>query len=327
MEKRNSVILIVALSVSVLILATVALLLKQRQKHEIWNQHDNLQVNTAKIETSEKQHLPEMAIASNTSPIQRYTLQNDDKELTEIEHLTPLVQHDILKVREALEKFKRPDLKYLPSGPERIAAHHKTLQIPGEELATLPTKALVDKVAASSLFVMMIVYPDADGGLERYAQSFNGVKVLLGRPDAAKVILEEYNQICDQISERALEQQFTWRFPIMEVLLSSKEMIKQLTDVALREQVIISIIKSVEARAKYDISQTEPVYGEATIEYSALAIANYLDSLNSSKYQHWFSQKRNTGLFTERALTYKESREVIDIGAEYVQTIKQGLNK
>ena len=193
--------------------------------------------------------------------------------------------------------------------------------VPDDELSELTTPELVEQVTSTPLFIMMIMYPQPDGGLESFTKSFNGAETLLGRQDAAKTILAQYKKLYEQISERAYEERFTFRFTIMEVLLSSDKMIEQLYDPELRREVITSIIMSLDARELYDKSQPEPVYGKATLEYSALAVAKYLDCLNSSKYQEWFSQKSETGLFTQRNLSYEESEEVINIGRDYIQSI------
>ena len=41
--------------------------------------------------------------------------------------------------RATLEQIQRPELTVSPSGPERIEAHHKTLQVPDDELSELTT--------------------------------------------------------------------------------------------------------------------------------------------------------------------------------------------
>ena len=221
--------------------------------------------------------------------------------------------------RVAMEKINRPDLKDKPSGPERIRAHHETLQIPDEELTKLSTEELVDKVTSSSLFVMMIAFPEPDGGLSRYAKSYNGVKEFLERTDAAKVLLQTYRTLSKQVSEVERDNMYTFRFAIMEVLMSSEQVMNQLNDDGQREELIAAIIKSLDARAQYDISQPEPVYGEATLRYSALAIARYLDLLGDPQYKNWYVQKRETGLFVKRAAKYAESKEIVNMARKFVQ--------
>jgi hypothetical protein len=57
-------------------------------------------------------------------------------EGAENNNISPIVCQD-LTARTALEKLNSPDVKDHPSGPERIRVHHRTFEIPDEELATL----------------------------------------------------------------------------------------------------------------------------------------------------------------------------------------------
>jgi hypothetical protein len=241
------------------------------------------------------------------------------EDIPEREPPLGIVRHDMSGVRIALEKSNRPDLVGQPSGPERIRAHHQTLQIPEEQLPNLSTKELADKITSSSLFIMMIVFPDADGGLQRYAQSYNGVRVLLQRPDAAKTLLETYKTLSQQVSEVERNPTLLFGFTILEVLLSSEQVSSQIHDVKQRQQLVSAIVKSLDARARYDALQPEPVYGQATLEYSALAVARYLTDLNDAAYQKWYDARRESGLFVDRAATYEEAQEIIGMGRKYLQ--------
>jgi len=333
-KKRNIITLIIVLSVciSIYILTDLDWLRTVRDKtaspeKDVGTAHGNSQIMPANRETNAKLlsgDIPhEMFTEPNRSATTMAASADKGGEMSEIEIPSPLVRHDISAVRIALEKSNRPDLIGKPSGPERIRAHHKTLQIPDEELTKLSTEELVDKVTSSSLFVMMIVFPDADGGLSRYAKSYNGVKEFLERPDAAKVLLQTYKTLSKQVSEVERDNMYTFRFAIMEVLMSSEQVMNQLNDDGQREELIAAIIKSLDARAQYNISQPEPVYGESTLGYSALAIAKYLDLLGNTQYKNWYVQKRETGLFVKRAAKYAESKEIVSMAREYLGSLQE----
>jgi hypothetical protein len=132
--------------------------------------------------------------------------------------------------RVAMEKINRPDLKDKTSGPERIRAHHKTLQIPDEELARLSSEELLDKITHTSLFIMAIMNPEPDDGLARFARSYNGVNAFLERPDAGKVLLAQYEKLTNEVSQGVQEKDgaFVFRFTIMETLMSSDRVINQM---------------------------------------------------------------------------------------------------
>ena len=219
----------------------------------------------------------------------------------------------------AREKAGNPDLKDKPSGPERIRAHHETLQIPEGELASLSTEELLDKITRTPLFVMVITHPhpEPDGGLARFARSYNGVKAFLERPDAGKVLLEQYEKLTNEVFQGVQEKDilFVFRFTIMELLMSSDQVINQLYDPQQRTKVVASIVSALDVQARYDASQPEPVYGEDTLGHTALAAAKYLEALGDPEFKKWYAEKRKADLFA----SYEESKEVISIARKYVQ--------
>ena len=75
--------------------------------------------------------------------------------------------------------------------------------------------------------------------------------------------------------------------------------------------------RSLDARSQYDASQPEPVYGEAMLGYSALAIVRYLETLNGPEYKEWITKKPK--LFVDRHATYEEAQEIVAMGRKYVR--------
>ena len=258
----------------------------------------------------------------------------------------PLPEHDPLAVRIALEKMNRPDLKNKPSGPERIKAHHKTLQIPEEELATLPTDRLLEKVVSTPMVVHMMLEPYPDGGLRPFARSFKGVEAFLDRPDAAEVLGREYGRLSDVIAVARTPDPFyakteqlmaasarepllqhireaPWEkgpfsFTVMEVLMTSEQVMSQWKDAKQRTQAVSSILKSLDARERFDSIQRRPVYGKPVREYSALALAKYLEVLGVPEYSSWYAPKQAEGLFVNRSVTPVESEEIISMARAHI---------
>lgn len=333
-KRRNIITLITVLSVCIGIYILTGSVWPRAVRDKITSPdrdvrtaHGNLQTMPTNRETNAKLLSGDISRKMFTEPNRSATTTaasvDKGREILEFETPSPIVRHDMSAVRIALEKSNRPDLVGKPSGPERIRAHHKTLQIPDEELTKLSTEELVDKVTSSSFFVMMIVSPEADGGLSRFAESYNGVKEFLERPDAAKVLLQTYRTLSKQVSEVERDIMYTFRFPIMEVLMSSEQVMNQLNDDRPRKELIATIIKSLDARAQYDISQPELVYGESTLEYSALAIGRYLDLVGDPQYKNWYVQKRETGLFVKRAAKYAESKEIVSMARKYSGSLQE----
>ncbi len=262
------------------------------------------------------------------------------------EPFVPLPEHNPMAVRIALEKAKRPDLKNKPSGPERIKAHHKTLQIPEEELATLPTDRLLEKVVSTPMVVHMMLEPYPDGGLRAFARTFNGVEAFLNRPDAAEVLRREYGRLSDVIAAARTPDPFyakteqlmaasarepllqhvreaPWEkrpfsFTVMEVLMTSEQVMSQWKDANQRTQAVSSILKSLDARERFDSIQPHPVYGKPVREYSAVALAKYLEVLRVPEYSRWYAPKQAEGLFVDRSVTPAESEEIISMARAHI---------
>jgi len=221
-----------------------------------------------------------------------------------------------VELRASLEKAERPDLLGKRSGKERIVEYHETLQIPAEELPELPSQELLRRVVTTPLRTHIYMFPQPDGGLKRFSRDFNGVDAFLERTDAARVTTEAYRQLVNQIPTRAAEKGFTFRFPTMEVLLSSDRILNELSNSEL-QAVVGSLVASVEARSDYDGAQPAPVFGESCIEYTALAMSKCLSRLGVRQYTSWYAQREPTGLFESRPATYEEAKQIIAMGRAY----------
>jgi hypothetical protein len=245
----------------------------------------------------------------------------------EIDLPSPVAPHDMTAVRIALEKSNRPDLQNGPSASERTRELRKTQQITEEELSKLSTEELIDKVASSSLFIFMFYDFDPDGGVSRYASTYNGVNAVLDRPDAGKALLKRYEKLSAEVSKGTQDKAsgFTFRFAIMENLMASEKVIKHLSH-AERAKVVASIIKAIDIQAQYDASRPEPEYGESKLEWTCAALVKYLTALDCPEYRKWYDEKQDPDLLIKRFLTYPEGKEILAIARKYVQNhvISQG---
>jgi len=225
----------------------------------------------------------------------------------------------LLHRRVMVEKSNRPDLMGKPTGAERIKAYQQRLQIPPEELESISTEALVKNVNRSPLSMHMITFPAPDGGLSAYRRKYNGVNELLSRPDAATTLLNMYTRDSHNLDAVAKGASSVFCFAIMEVLMSSDEIIKQVTDASLQDKFLASIIESHDLRVKYNSQQPNPVFGQATLPQTATAIGKLLDSVDCPEYKRWYAQKLVSGLFVERPVTYEESEELLSMAREYLR--------
>ena len=287
--------------------------------------NNSSQARDEEISTKPKPLSEDSHTKTSSEPNQSHTAStlslDKDEELLLLEQPGSSISHqDMMAVRIAMEKSDRPDLRNKPSPSERRRELHKKLQIPDAELLTLSTKDLLNKVNVSSMTVPMFIFPCADGGLSRYAASYNGVNAFLNRPDAAKVLLKKYKDAPNLVSEIDPKTgEGIFRFAIMDVLMSSKQVISQLATSEQKEEAIALIIKSIDAQAQYDASLPEPAYGESTLEYSGLAIAKYLEALQDAEYLQWFAPKRDTDLFTKYLPSTSQAKEIISMGRKYVE--------
>lgn len=224
----------------------------------------------------------------------------------------------LLKARIGIEKANRPDLANAPSGPERLKAHHETLQIDGVALKEMASEEIFDEIIATPMFIMMVAFPEPDGGLARFETSYNGIPELLGRPDAAAVILDKYRDLSTQIEARSDELQFSFSFPASEVMLGADEVLSQL-DVNGYKRVIESVVESLDRRADFDRKQSEPVYGQAIWEQATIPIAKSLERLSDPDYVKWKKDPRRSGLLSDRPPQFEETLQIIQLARKYVQ--------
>ena len=237
-----------------------------------------------------------------------------------------LGEKEMLATRIALQRINRPDLVHGPSARERTIAHQARMQIPENELPLLSTEELVDKVAGSSFFLMVVMDPLPDGGLDNFSRSYNGVKALLARKGAGKALLDEYLRMTKRVpegqkendpAERVKNRSSVFRFTVIETLLASDAVLDRKSKVE-KKGVISAVLDCLDARRRYDAALNEPLYGEGTLEWTALPIAKCLDRLRDPSYAAYKEKKASSGLFTKRPLTYEEAKEVIALGRRHL---------
>lgn len=238
----------------------------------------------------------------------------------------PANNAEALAARIAREKAARPDLANGPSAREKTIEHQRKMQIPEAELKALPTAELVRKVADTPLRLMMDMYPEPDGGLATFSRSYNGVDALLQRKDAAEQLMAEYDRLIAQIDKlppgddhAALLARgaVAMRFTVVETLLASPLVQAQL-DPAGKRRVMARILASRDARAAYDRGQAEPVFGQSTLEWTALALAKCFEGLGDAAFNTWLAKHAADGAFVKRCLNFEEAKEVMAMAREHL---------
>jgi len=244
----------------------------------------------------------------------------------------PANNAEALAARIAREKAARPDLANGPSAREKTLEHQRKMQIPEAELKAMPTAELVRKVADTPLRLMMVMYPEPDGGLATFSRSYNGVDALLQRKDAAEQLMAEYDRLIAQIDSfppandhaaMVAQGAFAMRFTVVETLLAAPRVQAQL-DPAGKRRVLARILASRDARAAYDRGQPKPVYGQSTLEWTALALAKCFEGLGDAAFNTWLEKHAADGVFVKRCLNFEESKEIVAMAREHLARTPAG---
>ena len=106
------------------------------------------------------------------------------------------------------------------------------LQIPEDELKSMPTEMLVQAYIDNPFCSLIFVYNTVQDGFNRVYDEFSGLRELVRRDDAALEIVSFYKNMQVDGYDRNWESnkigKFTFKFIYVEALLSQSEIISQL---------------------------------------------------------------------------------------------------
>jgi hypothetical protein len=126
-------------------------------------------------------------------------------------------------VQPGTEEWRR-----LGSRAEMLAA----VQIPAELLAAMPTTALVATVLNYPLYGDLFAYDSHQAGMDAMRRDFNGLSALHGRPDAAVLLLERYQEVdlhtLQDKTVLAEQGEVVIRLTFLELILAQPEILAQL---------------------------------------------------------------------------------------------------
>jgi hypothetical protein len=126
------------------------------------------------------------------------------------------------------------------------------------------------------------------GGLDAIANSFNGLRELFKRNDAAKTILFHYAKLNpEQISsiESSIEKgKFSFDFVFLELYLTQPAMLKQLQ--GNEETVIQEVMKKINTCIEVNKRSENTVYSGLSLNVKGLLIAVMLDNMKDKSVEN-----------------------------------------
>lgn len=165
-----------------------------------------------------------------------------------------------------------------------IELRREACKIPDTELASLSTEELLQRCLDYQFMSDILFTYEFKGGLDAMAQSFNGLRELFNRNDAAVAIINYYKKLnpgqIELIKPSIDKGAFIYNFVFLELYLTQPTILKQLRG---KEKIIIK-----EALEKFNLciqinsSEDKYVYSMFPLNVKGLLIAVLLNNMNDS---------------------------------------------
>lgn len=151
---------------------------------------------------------------SAITPPSTFSLEASDKNVSKSDtpffssdkNIPKLSQYIKEEMKRAINSYERTGRYEFPIKPGTSAWQELTTkkqmlevsQIPDYILASLSSRDLLALIIKHPLALDHFAYNDIEAGFSAFIASFNGVKIFLKRPDASKILLEEYAKLSSQ---------------------------------------------------------------------------------------------------------------------------------
>ena len=213
-----------------------------------------------------------------------------------------------------------PDWKSTISRVER----GEKLQLPEEILNGLSTDALIEAVIDYPFFSDVYAFDNVQDGFDIMYDSFNGVRELAMRNDAASVLLDKYSK--EPVLTEATSDSDVFRITDIEILISQDFITDKLSDSEKKQLINV-------ASKKYKMEKDSDVYGEYTtgIIFDLLStncddteFTRQMQSYISSVYTPNNTPVQVTGYNSEPLSTYQINQNNSDYDSYYPNAIRYG---
>lgn len=190
-------------------------------------------------------------------------------------------------------------------------------QIPGERLKEMSTRGLAETTLDYPMFADMLAHESMQKGFDSVASGFNGLRELMGRSDAARVLLAEYRQMdpADLKETWTLEQvgQHASRFVYLEALLAQDILLSKLTASELRDLLAEAFETSQIKRAH------DGTYGALGQGSTLWLMSRILLASGSTDFQQRVREKQEIQKFLETGIFDEASAPALEEIARYTQ--------
>jgi hypothetical protein len=211
-----------------------------------------------------------------------------------------------------------PAWRALDSRQEMLAV----CQIPEERLKKMSTRGLVKTTLDYPMFADMLAHASMQKGFDSVASGFNGLRELMGRRDAARVLLAQYRRLdpADLKKTWTLEQvgQHASRFVYLEALLAQDTILFRLTTSELRTLLSEAFETSRIKRAHDD------TYGALGQGSTLWLMGRVLVASGSAGFQQQVRENQDLQKFLETGIFDEKSAPALE---EIVRYTEQALSR
>jgi hypothetical protein len=189
----------------------------------------------------------------------------------------------LLNITTAQEKFPSRDSKEWNN--LTVAQRWQAVNIPEDELNKMSTNDLIEHCINFDFMWDIFNYPDYGGGLNVVIENHNGLRELLNRKDAGKLIFDFYQNIdlnkIIEIRESADRGEFAAKVFFLELYLSHNNILNQLK--GKEKELIKAVLMSHDICLNINVKNGKDFYSSYSIGTKALTIGRALANYEGNK--------------------------------------------
>jgi hypothetical protein len=162
-----------------------------------------------------------------------------------------------------------------------IELRREACNVPEAELASLSTDELLQRCLHYQFMSDILFTYEFKGCLDAMAESFNGLRELFKRNDAATAIINNYHKLdprqIEQIESSVGKGEFIFNFVFLELYLAQPDILRQLQG---KEKIIIKeVLEKVNTCIEINTAENKYAYSMFPLKVKSLLIAVLLDNM------------------------------------------------
>jgi len=190
-----------------------------------------------------------------------------------------------------------------------VAQRWQAVNIPDDQLSKMHTNELIEHCINFDFMWDIFNHPNYGSGLNVVIENHNGLRELLGRNDAGKLIFDYYNKIdlnkITEISEPANRGKYAAKVFFLELFLSHHNILNQFR--GNEKELIKGILRSYDFCLDINAKTEKNLYSGYSIDTKTLAIGRMLDNLKGRQSTNPAIEEMNLG-----KLSREENKRIIE---------------